>query len=329
MEATINGSSFTRDCINSTSENGTSTCRDPQVNSILFDGNVPCLCGRRWANQLLTLTTSATHVDITFDFSAVQNYVGVERIEIAFFNCPLWGIGVSNIIVISTSESETLATVNTQGIVSCDSLIIACTEEISTTKQSFTLRFVLTQGSIWLYLAEITFYSLSRQYCQSSIVSFVPIATGDNLTGTQAVFTATTSSSTSINSSSPYTKKSDSINIELSSMIGQLTTTMSLPQCSLLPDAIVIVLASLLSSLLTLALSVPLTALVTYRVCSTRFSIHARQDFHEKEKNVHELKDQAEREEELMNQSYATVNTMATSQIEVTKNEAYAVLNVY
>ena len=112
-------------------------------------------------------------------------------------------------------------------------------------------------------------------------------------------------------------------------MIVQLATTMSLPQCSLLPDAIVIVLASLLSFLLTLALSVPLTALVTYRVCSTHFSIRDRQDFHEKEKNVHELKDQAEREEELMNQSYASVNMMATSQIEVTKNEAYAVLNVY
>ena len=89
-----------------------------------------------------------------------------------------------------------------------------------------------------------------------------------------------------------------------------------------------LIMAAVFSSFLTLALCIPLTVLVMYKVRSTHPSSN-REDFHVTEKNVYDLKDQPEKEDEVMNHTYEAVNMVASGKIKVAKNKAYAVSKVH
>ncbi len=103
--------------VNGSSEDGNcslilTTCNEPTT-SVLQDGIIPTLTGLdgdMWASQLLTINTEddssiIDKIDITFDFQAKLNYIGVERVEVVMFNCPEWGISVDSIFLYGSTTT--------------------------------------------------------------------------------------------------------------------------------------------------------------------------------------------------------------------------------
>ena len=169
----MNGSSATGNCANfSNNTSGTLTCADPTF-SVLFDDprGMPILFGLdgdMWVSQLLTIQTTASIVDITFDFRDTPGFSRVERVEMVMFNCPQWGIGVQTIQVLEHGRSFAITN---PGNTSCDSLVRVCLPT-KTTVPVFTLRFI---NSEWVYLAEVTFIGASAT-CLPNIVITAPSA---------------------------------------------------------------------------------------------------------------------------------------------------------
>ena len=133
---------------------GTRTiCPQPRT-SVLFDGRIPTLTGLdgdMWASQLLTLQTVPI-ITICFDFSGYER-IEIERVEVVMFNCPQWGIGITDIRL--SGSTGTLNGIST----SCDSLVRASLlVPISRPVRYIQLQFRIDQGSDWLHLAEVTFY---------------------------------------------------------------------------------------------------------------------------------------------------------------------------
>ena len=159
----VSGSSATGHCSSVNSTGVTSTCTDP-TSSVLFDGVIPTLTGLdgdMWANQLLTLQTTATRPLVLFDFTDSPGYVGLSgRLEVVMFNCPEKGISASTIGVSTSSSPSVNPTPRNIGITSCDSLVRVCTP-IATVQPSITLEFVIGTSSDMVYLAEVTFYAAS------------------------------------------------------------------------------------------------------------------------------------------------------------------------
>ena len=154
----VNGSSATGNCANvSSSNSGALTCADP-TSSVLFDDprGMPVLTGLdgdMWASQLLTIQTTASSIDIIVDLNT-PTFTRAERVEVVMFNCPQWGIGVQTIQVFAQNTQFALTNVD---ITSCASLVQVCLPTI-TTIPILTLRFSLSPGSDWVYLAEMTFF---------------------------------------------------------------------------------------------------------------------------------------------------------------------------
>ena len=74
--------------------------------SVLF-GAIPTLIGLdgdQWSNQLFTL--KGPSIEITFDFTDVSDYTGVEKIEVVMFNCPQWRIGLYTISILDSSTLD-------------------------------------------------------------------------------------------------------------------------------------------------------------------------------------------------------------------------------
>ena len=155
------GSSGTGHC-SDVSDSGR-VCSAPR-SSVLFDG-IPTLTGLEgdlWASQLLTLNTSTSSASITFDFTnptdrnGPTNYAGVSVIEVVMFNCPARGIGAGSIGVnVADNSFDDIAVSE-----SCDYLVRACSNEVSTLAREVTLNFMNQLQRV--YLAEVTFYTTSR-----------------------------------------------------------------------------------------------------------------------------------------------------------------------
>ena len=161
--STANGSSATGNCADvSSCTSETLTCADP-TSSVLFDDprGMPILTGLEgdmWASQLLTIQTTASHIEMIFDFQDIMNFVRVERVEVVMFNCLQWGIEVQTIQALD--QGQVIATVNLD-ITSCESLVRVCLPA-STTVPVITLRFSLSPGSDWVHLAEVSFWGNGR-----------------------------------------------------------------------------------------------------------------------------------------------------------------------
>ena len=174
----VSGSSDDGNCANvSNSTSGTLTCADP-TSSVLFDDprELPILTGLdgdMWASQLLTIQTTATSTDITFDFRDTPNFVRVERVEVVMFNCLQQGIGVQTIHVIVMVENlpEIISNKNI-AITTCDSFVKVCFP-VRTSTPVIILRFFYFPNSDWAYLAELTFFGGSFT-CPPDIVITAP-----------------------------------------------------------------------------------------------------------------------------------------------------------
>ncbi len=168
----VNGSSEDGNC-NLTSSDRV-RCREPTT-SVLQDGNISTLTdeldGDMWASQLLTMNTTDSSIDITFNFlNTSQSYDELGRIEVVMFNCPEWGISVDNITLLESNNNsriiENCLVDISPNNTSCASLIrvcisgsVNCSQAINTsTLQVLTLRFQLSPASTWVHLAEVTFY---------------------------------------------------------------------------------------------------------------------------------------------------------------------------
>ena len=156
------GSSETGHC-SDVSDSGR-VCNAP-LSSVLFDG-IPTLTGLEgdmWASQLLTLNTSTSSASITFNFTnptdrnGPTSYTGVSVIEVVMFNCPARGIGARSIEV----NVRDISFDNIAVSESCEYLVRACSNEVSTLARQVNLNFMNQLQHV--YLAEVTFYSTSRQ----------------------------------------------------------------------------------------------------------------------------------------------------------------------
>ena len=148
--SSVNGSNITSFCSNSLA---TTNC----TSSVVLDGHIPTLTGLdsdMWASQLLTIQNQESQ--FTFDFTNTPDFQRVERVEVAMFNCPQWGIGVQTIMILG-DDGSTLAVENIGEPTSCDSLIKVCIPVI-TTDPVLTVRFHLAENTDWLHLAEVSFY---------------------------------------------------------------------------------------------------------------------------------------------------------------------------
>ena len=173
----VNGSSSTGRCSNFIPSITRQTCITP-TSSVLFDGNIPKLTGLdgdMWANQLLTINTTANTANITFDFTDTQDYTGMERIEVVMFNCPEWGISVRTISLFSAtsiSGSKTFVTSIFPTTTSCDSLVRVCISyTVSSIRPVLTLVFNLPSTSNWVHLNEVTFYASGPSYAPDTIIT--------------------------------------------------------------------------------------------------------------------------------------------------------------
>ena len=155
--ATVNGPS--QYCTDHFRTVKTYRCPNPRT-SVLF-GTIPTLTrldGDQWANQLFTL--KGPSIEITFDFTGVSDYTGVEKIEVVMFNCPQWRIGLDTISIIDSStlvgSRHSIGNITSTATASCDSLVRLCTNETSSSQSFITLSFT---DFNWVHLAEVTFYS--------------------------------------------------------------------------------------------------------------------------------------------------------------------------
>ncbi len=126
--SSVNGSSEDGNC-NLTS---TARCNEPTT-SILQDGIIPTLAGLdgdMWASQLLTINTTNSNINMSFNFRNIKpNFTGLEGVEVLMFNCPEWGISVDSITLYGSTTTESIGsffkTINTT-ITSCNSLVRVC-----------------------------------------------------------------------------------------------------------------------------------------------------------------------------------------------------------
>ena len=155
--ASVNGSS--QYCTDNFVTRTSYRCPNPRT-SVLF-GAIPTLTGLdgdQWANQLFTL--KGPSIEITFDFTDVSDYTGVEKIEVVMFNCPQWRIGVDTISILESStffgSRHPIGNITSTATASCDSLVRLYTNETNSYQLFITLSFT---DFNWVHLAEVTFYS--------------------------------------------------------------------------------------------------------------------------------------------------------------------------
>ena len=170
----VNGSSSTGRFNSSTIRQN---CLTP-TSGVLCDGNVPTLTGldgNMWASQLLTINTIANTAEITFDFTNIPDYTGVERVEVVMFNCPEWGISVTTIhfySATSTSGSRRFETSIFPTTTSCGSLVRVCiSHPVGSVRSVLTLVFTPPSTSNWVHLAEVTFYANSSTCPPDTIIT--------------------------------------------------------------------------------------------------------------------------------------------------------------
>ena len=143
----------------------------------MFDRGIPTLTGLdgdMWASRLLTIQTTASSIDITFDLRT-PTFTRVDRVEVVMFNCPQWGIGVESVSVRALVTDATLISTTTisHDVTSCNSLIKVCLEPRSNTPQ-LDLQFTFFRDSNWVHLAEVTFW-VGPSTCSPNAVITAPL----------------------------------------------------------------------------------------------------------------------------------------------------------
>ena len=185
------------------------TCSRPR-SSVLFDGHVPKLTGLdgdMWASQLLTINTTQSLANVTFNFTDTPGYDRIERVEVVMFNCPQWGIASTTINLDGATARgqpfNILASTPVSSLTSCESLMRVCLSA-NVSLPLIRLQFALDQDSDWVHLAEVTFYARNST-CPSNIIlnqtttSPLPACTTSPLTTTPpAVQSSTDTTLTSV-----------------------------------------------------------------------------------------------------------------------------------
>jgi hypothetical protein len=127
-----------------------------------------------WARQLFALNGGM--VAFISDFTMLPEYEGFTRIEVATFQCPEWGIGVSNIDIAVADSIQTLETVqseevNTSLVSSCESLVRVCIdinrENIEVFGPIVGLAFTPLE---YAHLGEVTFINEAGTSCPPDII---------------------------------------------------------------------------------------------------------------------------------------------------------------
>ena len=274
---TVNGSSSTGRCSNFLPSITRLNCLTP-TSSVLFDGNVSTLTGLdgdMWANQLLTINTTANTVNyITFDFT---NTSGVRRVEVVMFNCPEWGISVTTIFLFSatsTSGSRTYVTGISPTSNSCDSLVRVCiSHNVSSTRPVLNLVFTVPSTSNWVHLAEVTFYASSSTCPPDTIIT--PLTTTPPTTQS----TATEEVTSKLIKYTLNITTSITITLKLSWLLLLGHSTISTPcntnKSEVCPSSsTTTILASVLTAIIIVLLTTVISVLVLIAVCKyhTKFT---------------------------------------------------------
>ena len=168
----VNGSSVTGDCHSSfkfftRSRGETAITCVLSTSSLLFDGHIPILTGlegHTWASQLITVTGT---VDITFDFSRTSHYSGVDRVEVALFYCPEWGVGAETVEIIMSQNRVFSSNVS---VSSCSSLVKVCLPVV-TNSSIVSLRLTPIVNQTIIHLAEVTFFAENSTCPPDAVVS--------------------------------------------------------------------------------------------------------------------------------------------------------------
>ena len=169
-------------------------CMAP-ASSVLFDGVIPMItCSTTWARQLLTFSTVRNTLTITFTFMSTTSvngtripFTGVSGIEVVMFNCPSKYHARTTSIVFKDNNGVILQHTSFVNYTSCDHVIRICTSNrFYTSSNEITLEFIREPGpQVYLmYLAEVTFYSSSDNYCTVGPIttSATPRSTGTTTT---------------------------------------------------------------------------------------------------------------------------------------------------
>lgn len=175
------------------------------MTSVLFDGVIPELTGldgNEWASQLIVFPSTprqqyALSV-VAFYFTGMKDYTGIERVEMAVFNCPEWGISVGSISVqeFTNGRGRTLA-IRSTTVTSCDSLVRVCVP-VSTNSTVIPIMFHSVPSPLfYVHLAEVTFYS------DSSVCPPEAIVSAGTVTTHRSPDHPTTTSSSEFSSSTP------------------------------------------------------------------------------------------------------------------------------
>jgi hypothetical protein len=175
----VNGSSRFGLCFDDTED--FASCNTPTT-SVLFDG-IPTLSGldgNMWASPLFTL--SGGEVALVFDFTMLPEYEGLTRIEVATFQCPEWGIGVSNIDMSVGNSIEGLdvdqsGEVNISLVSSCESLVRVCIDINRGNNEVVGIAFTPLE---YAHLGEVTFINDVGTSCPPDIIIQPDDMTGKN-----------------------------------------------------------------------------------------------------------------------------------------------------
>ena len=161
-------------------------CQTP-TNSVLFDGHIPTLTGlsgHAWASQLLTLRTSgyeayslssldikdADHDDVLVSFEFSRPY-RLGWVDVVLFNCPQLNISATSIEVLGVfgeqSDKTRIGFKNLSGDAdfSAGSCNYLWNISVKTPSEKWFSHFHLMFGVpgrfLWVYLAEVAFYTHS------------------------------------------------------------------------------------------------------------------------------------------------------------------------
>ena len=141
------------------------------VSGVLFDGVIPSIdtTQRGWASELFVVNRNGQD-SITIGFQFLNSFY-LREVELALFNCPVQGIGISGIEVYSSYIFPTFAstspmpggTHNSPPGDNCSSLsIISIPVQLGGSFLIYFVKFLFSGGSSvnqlsWLYLGEISF----------------------------------------------------------------------------------------------------------------------------------------------------------------------------
>jgi hypothetical protein len=176
-----NGSSAQGGCLNYTwfGDNTGIRCSEP-TSTVLFDGDWSLpddLTTNTWANQFLSLHESNPWM--IFDFTTIQGYAGLGRIEVVTFICPEWGVGVEGIDIygVRRGSSANVLIESTAGsfldtATYCNGFSGICFGVSPGNGEFPLLNFEFNFGNFqWMYLAEVIFYDLGGHCRPDTVVT--------------------------------------------------------------------------------------------------------------------------------------------------------------